>query len=513
MGVDGRASPAAAAVTLMSSGDPRAGMRDRLRRELAAVVARLRRIERRELRELRDWLERTSTIVHLSVLLFVPLLIGLVTFLSNTLEALSFLLFPPLASGAYTLFANPEGEYADPAQFVGGLTAGAGCGWLGLLVSNQFVTGPTAALGVTAASAALAVLLVGGLTWVLGLEEPSAYSTALLGLLVPPAQQPAFLVSVFGGTAIVAGVFLVWRREIYDQRATVLYQSVRGDDHVLVPMYGDRADATAMLGARIAGAHDAGKVVLLDVVDDEEIARAERDLLDDHGQVDLATSVPDAETDVWEDIERSTVVDTVGELETRAHRIETKVGVPCEVVVAVERGSLGGTIVSTAAQANCDLIATPYAQRHGRLAPFVHDLFRSDVDVLVHRSTDGRTRWKRVLVPVRRASDVAHSMIDFAIRLAGVSGHIGVCTCIGENGNRRQAESMLANLADPFDAPIETRVSREGIVPFLRQTAPYYDLVVIGASRDRSAASRLVAPPTFEGIEELETDVAIVDRG
>jgi len=488
-------------------------MRDRLRRAVVAAISRLRRIERRELRELRDWVERTTTIVHLSVLLFVPLLIALVTYLSNTLDALSFLLFPPLASGAYTLFANPEGEYADPAQFVGGLTAGAACGWAGLVASNQLVAGPTTMLGVTAVSAGLSVLLVGVVTWLLDLEEPSAYSTALLGLLVPPAQQPAFLFSVLGATMIVAAVFLVWRREFYERRATVLYQSVRGDDHVLVPMYGDDADATAMLGARIAGAHDAGKVVLLDVVDDEKIARAERDLLDRHERVDLATSVPDPETDVWEAVERSTVSETVGQLETRARQIETKVGVPCEVVVAVERGSLGGTIVATAAETNCDLITTPYARRHGRLAPFIHDLFRSEVDVLVHRSTDGKTQWKRVLVPVRRASDVAHSMIDFAIRLAGASGHIGVCTCLGEGGDRRRAETMLSNLANPFDAPIETRVSREQIVQFLHQSAPYYDLVMIGASQDRSAASRLVAPPTFEGIKELDADVAIVDRG
>jgi uncharacterized membrane protein (DUF485 family) len=487
-------------------------MRDRLRREVSDALQRLRRIERRELRELRDWLERTSTVVHLSVLVFVPLLIAFVTYLSDALAELSFLLFPPLASGAYTLFANPDSEYAAPGQFVAGLTIGAGCGWAGLTLSNLLVDGPTATLGVTAVSAALSVLLVGTITWVLHVEEPSAYSTALLGLLVPAGQQPAFLVSIFAATAIVAGVFVVWRREVYEQRATVLYQSVKGDDHVLVPMYGERTDATAMLGARIAGAHDAGKVVLLDVVDDEEVALAERNLLDSHDAVDLASPAPETETGVWDAVEREMIADTVGRLETRARRIETTVGVPCEVVVAVEGGSLGRTIVATAAEANCDLVAAPYAERHGRLAPFVHELFRSNIDVLVHRSTDGRTRWKRVLVPVRRASDVAHSMIDFAMRLAGKSGHVGVCTCIGQSGNRRRAESMLANLAEPFDAPIETRVSREEIVPFLRETAPYYDIVLIGASQDRSAASRLIAPPTFEGIRDLETDVAIVDR-
>jgi hypothetical protein len=39
-----------------------------------------------------------------------------------------------------------------------------------------------------------------------------------------------------------------------------------------------------------------------------------------------------------------------------------------------------------------------------------------------------------------------------------------------------------------------------------------YDLVIIGASRDRSVASRFVSPPTFERIGDLDADVAILDR-
>jgi hypothetical protein len=34
----------------------------------------------------------------------------------------------------------------------------------------------------------------------------------------------------------------------------------------------------------------------------------------------------------------------------------------------------------------------------------------------------------------------------------------------------------------------------------------------MGASTDRSRASRFVSPPTFERIQELDCDVAIVDR-
>ena len=39
-----------------------------------------------------------------------------------------------------------------------------------------------------------------------------------------------------------------------------------------------------------------------------------------------------------------------------------------------------------------------------------------------------------------------------------------------------------------------------------------YDLVVVGSSGDRSTASRLVSRPTFERVDELDCDFAILDR-
>lgn len=218
-------------------------MRRSLRDRLDAALARARRVERRELRDLRRWLERTDTLVHLSVLVFVPLLVGLVTALSNAVDQLSFLLFPPLAAGSYTLFANPEGKYSSPVQFVVALTLGALCGW-GALAASALVglTAGSGALGVGALQAAVAVLSTGALTWALGVEEPSAYSTALLGLLVPAGREAAFAVSVFAASTIVAAVFWVWRERFYEQRARFLYESVEGDDRVLVPMRGENPD-------------------------------------------------------------------------------------------------------------------------------------------------------------------------------------------------------------------------------------------------------------------------------
>ncbi|QLH80381.1 HPP family protein [Halosimplex pelagicum] len=516
-------------------------MRGPLGDRIYAALARLRRLERRELRALRRWVERTSNLVHLSVLAFVPLLIAVVTLLFNSIEQLSFLLFPPLASGTYTLFADPEGKYASPTRFVAGLTAGALCGWAALGLASALGLGGGGAVAGAAAEgltvgafqAAVAVLLAGASTWALDVEEPSAYSTALLGLLVSPGDQPVFALSVLLASSVVALVFVVWRERFYDRRAQFLYESTGSDDHVLVPMRGDDPDATAMLGARLAAAHDAGKVVLLDVVDDEAVASAERDLLDegrradravtDGGRDDHGDPVSDggdasgnedgpSDDTSGDRAEERAVAAAAAHLEDRASEIETRVGVPCEVVVAVGGRSRAATVLQTARETNCDLVAAAYEQRYGALTPYIHDLFRGDIDVIVHRSAAGRTRWKRVLVPVRRASDVAHSMLDFARRLVGRSGRISVCSCVSGERERRRAEAMLADLVEAFDGGFETRVAVETIERYLADNADEFDLLFMGASTDRSAASRLISPPTFERIQDLDADVVIVDR-
>ncbi|MCU4801501.1 HPP family protein [Halobacteria archaeon HArc-gm2] len=494
-------------------------MRDRLWDRWTSFARRARRFERRELREFRAWVERTSNLVRLSALVFVPLLVATVTYLSNTLETLSFLLFPPLASGTYTLFSNPRGKYASPVRFVTGLTVGAGCGWGALWLATAVgIVAPTTGNGVSVVAAAVAVFLAGAITWASDVEEPAAYSTALLGLLVPLDTQLAFVTSVGLTSTLVAVVFWIWRTEFYEKRATILYQSTSGDDHVLVPMRGDHAHATAMLGARLAAAHDAGKVVLLDVVEDEAAAAAERAILDRHDDVTLATDAANSDErasaagDTEPDPERA-VAETAETLEDRAAEIASVVDVPCEVVVAVDRGDAAATILQAARATGCDLLAVPYRERGGSLAPFVHDLFASEIDVLVHRSNDGRTDWRRTMVPVRQTSHVAHSMVEFSLRLARDAGSVSVCHSVGGSGNLRHAEEMLADLVEPFRGPIETRISRSPILEFLGENAHHYDIVFVGASRDRSAASRFVSPPTFERLGDLDTDVAIVDRG
>ncbi|WP_136690022.1 HPP family protein [Halorhabdus amylolytica] len=486
-----------------------------------------RRLERRlehRIAAFRRWVEHTQNLLHLTILVVIPLLMGVVTALSNTVDALPYLLFPPLASGTYTLFSDPEGEKASPRRFVGGLSVGALCGWFALaFVTRYWQHIPPGQYTVNAGAVAFGLFLTGVVTWTLDLQEPSAYSTALL-VHVTGTTQLGYVLSVTLSSLLVASVFLVWREGFYEKRAALLYESIRGDDHVLVPMTGDRADATAMLGARLAAAHDAGKVVLLDVVDDEAVARAERELLDaqssvtgesrmsgvDREAIREAGAFDEAELD---DVATGQAVSTVANrLEAAADRIETKVGVPTDVAVAVDGDSAAATILQAAHEANCDLIAIPYAERYGGLSPTIRQLFGGDVDVIVHRSRDGRTRWKRVMVPVRRAGGVAHSMIDFATRLAGQTGHVSVCHCVDHQSRRRKAEEMLADLVETATGRLETRVAAADLQEFLAENAPAYDLVIIGASQDRSGASRFVSPPTFERLADVETDVAIVDR-
>jgi hypothetical protein len=478
------------------------GMLSALRRRLAALRRRVYRIERRELREFRRWLETTSNLTRLSVLVFVPLLVGLVTLLANATDAVSFLLFPPLASGTYTLFADPEGRYSDPRKFVGGMTLGALCGWAAVVGSAAAYGTPPGALGADAGAAALGVFLTGVVTFLLDLELPTAFSTALLVLITGTAQL-AYVASVALSTTLVAAVFVVYREEFYEERARYLYHTTEADDHVIVPMRGEHARETAMFGARIAAAHDAGKVVLLDLVADEDVAAAERASLSDDQRADY---IEDSESAA----EEAVADEAARELEQQAARIETEIGVPCDVVVAVADGDRSKAVLQTAAATNSDLVVTPFETEGTGLSQFLRGLFAAEMDVVAFRSTGGRTRWKRIMVPVRSASDVAHAMLDYAQRLAGKTGSISVCSCIDRERDRRPTESMLANLAETVETSCETRVSRTNIEQFLERNDAHYDVVFVGASTNRSAASRFISRPTYERVQGIETDFAVV---
>ena len=450
------------------------------------------------------WLEETENLVRLSALLFVPALVALVTQVSNVVVELSFLLFPPLASGTYTLFANPGGRYSDPLRFVVGLTSGAVCGWVALRVGAAFVPAASGAT-ITPGVAALSILLAGTMTWLLGVEEPSAYSSALLVLAADRADPLLYVAFILVGSAVVAGAFAAWRRAFYERRASFLYGTMRADDHVLVPMRGGTAEGTAMFAARLAAAHEAGKVVLLEVVAEDRLAAVRESLEGDTDEIpDDVNEVPDPEA-------REAAASAAHRLETCAERVRSRAGVTCEVLVA--SGEPLDAMREAVRGANCDLVVTPYEEDRGLVSGFVRGVFDEEVDAVAFRSNGDGDRWPRVLVPVVRPGDSAHAMVDFACRLAGDDGSVSVCTCIDREVERRRAEATLANVVDAVDGPIETRVARSNVLPFIEANQDAYDLVMLGSSGDRSAASRTVSPPTFQKLRELECDVAVVDRG
>ncbi|MFB6256984.1 MAG: HPP family protein [Haloplanus sp.] len=502
-------------------------MFDRVFLRIVAVVRRLRRLERRELAAFGRWIQHTGNLLHLTVVVVVPLLIALVTLISNVFAELSFLLFPPLASGAFTLFSDPEGRYSSPRKFVAGLVVGALCGWGALRLTGS-VLSTTAT--VSPESAAFSIFLTGATTWLLDVEEPAAFSTALLVLVTDDASPEAYVTSVAVFGALIAAVFGVWRSRFYERRAQYLYDTARGDDHVLVPMRGDRvaAETTALFGATLAAAHEAGKVVLLAVLEaDGDSAEPAARVTDADGTGADASAPgatdstagldsdrdPDSTPATADDPETDAdVTATVAErLEATAETVRTRIGVPCEVVVA--RGAPVPTTVETASNANCDLVVAPYEEEHGLLSPFIRGVFDSRYDAVTFRSTTGRRRWRRVLVTVARPGDTAHAMLDFASRVVGRSGDLSVCTCIDAEMERRNAEKQLADLAETVDADVETRVARERITDFIGANAGAYDLLIVGSSGDRSRASRFLSPPTFERLRDVDCDVAVVDRG
>jgi len=419
-----------------------------------------------------------------------PALIGVVTLVSNRLDVLPFLMFPPLASGTYTLFANPESKYATPRRFVAGVTAGAFCGWAALEISTRYwyVAG-SGLFHVDPVAAALGVFLTGVVTWVFDFEEPQAFSTALL-VLVVGVGEPIYVVSVGLSASIVAGTFYLWRDRIYEQRAEYLYRTTHSDDVVLVPIRGDRIETVLSFGGQIAAAHETGKVVLLEVVD------ADRD-----DQEESDTDAPPRQ--VRRAAER---------VEAYADTVSERFDVPCEVVVVDGDPDDGQIVTRTAEENNCDLIVTPYETADGKLSQFVRQLFASPIDVIVFRGVGGTETWRRILVPVKYAGGIAHTMLDFADRLAGDQGRTTICHSIGAENQRREAESMLADLAETSNRAFETRVMNAPIEDVIAEDAAYYDLTVVGSSSERTLVSRAIHPPTFKQLDDCECDIAIVHR-
>ena len=480
----------------------------------AGLRRRLRRVTRHRWIAARLWLERTSNLIHLSVLVFVPLLIGVVTWLSNTADLVTFLLFPPLAAGTYALFSNPAN--ASPWQFVSGITAGAVCGWIAVVAVGSPPPAATA-VGLTGAirpeGAALSVLLAAVVTWVVGIDEPAAFSTALL-VLVTGGNQFIYVAGVAASSVLVAAGFVVYRERIYERRGEYLYRTVRSDDAVLVPLWEEPADSVAHFAARIAGAHDAGKVVLVGSAGSPRSGSTSGGLtsvgLTSVGLTSVgSTSVGSTDsvaTDVGPTDELSTGADstaeTVDRLERLASALRTGYDVDVEVAV-IQPTDRVRDVLAVASDTGCDLIAAPYDPAD----PTTFEaLLQGERDVIGLHSTTDRTAWDDALVGVRSQNRLGRASIDFATRVAT---RVSLCHAVADVDDRRAAERMLDTMADAFGSSSETRVTTRPLVEFLDDATAEYDLLVVGASTDRSSVSRAVTPPTYRGIDP-ECDLAVV---
>lgn len=469
-------------------------------------------IRSRALAFLRNWLESTENLIHIVILLLVPVLLAFITWLSNITPFVSFLVYPPLASGTYTLFADPEGKYSSPRKFVGGMTFGALCGWASLEVTALYwYAVPPEQFQVHAGATALSIFLTGLGTWLLDLEEPTAFSAALLAL-VTGSDQLIYVLGIAVSSAIVAGAFTLWKHQIYEHRADYLFQTVQSDDRVLVPIRYENDDETALFAAYLAAAHAAGKVVLYmaihpDDIPDEVVTDEEGPDHNGSWRFDTGPETPTPHPALPAD-----QIERLREIEAT---IEETIDVPCEMVVVRADPDDPRAVTDTAEAVECDLVVSQYrprASEDGTQDGFVPGLFRNGIDVIGFHTTEHKTSWSRILVLVKTPGTSAHAMIDFARRLAPTPTNVSLCRCIEDASERGEAEAMLRDIVSSFKTGFETRVAYGDVESFLARNAKYYDLAIIGSSSERGTASKVLSPPTFESLEEIDSDIAVVHK-
>ncbi|MDZ7850435.1 MAG: HPP family protein [Halodesulfurarchaeum sp.] len=453
----------------------------------------------------------TERLLHLMIVFVVPVILAGLTWLSNAIDVLPFVIYPPLAAGTYTLFADPESQYADPKRFVGGMTLGAFSGWAALEFLTAFwYSVPPGYMEVHAGATALAIALTAVLTWALDLEVPTAFSAALLALLA--GTNVAYVIAIAVSSAIVAGVFLLWYEHVYEQRAEFLYRTTARDDRVLVPVRGLPTDEeTALFGALLAAAHEAGRVVLYRASPHEPLPEPVFG-----PPTDPKTAPTDAQTEgaaglqvvgPWSE------TPDIGLLERVKAAIGETVDVPTEIAVEPGDPENPRTTIEAAHTLACDLIVTSHRGELANPTPYLVGLFGGDVDTIAFHPTDLATSWSRVLVLVRGPGPTAHAMIDFATRIAATPERVSVAHTVEERERRREAETMLTELVDSFESDIETRVATGPVGEFLERNGAYYDVVFIGSSSDRSVTSRIRSPPTFRNLDGIDTDIALVHLG
>ncbi|MFB6085583.1 MAG: HPP family protein [Halodesulfurarchaeum sp.] len=456
-------------------------------------------------------IKSTERLLHLMIVFVVPVILAGLTWASNAISVLPFVIYPPLASGTYTLFADPESRYADPRRFVGGMTVGALSGWAALKFLTMFwYAVPPGSMEVHAGATALAISLTAVFTWALDLEVPTAFSSALLALLA--GTNITYVIAIAISSSIVAIVFLGWYEHVYEQRADFLYRTATSDDRVFVPVRGTPTDEeTALFGALLAAAHDAGAVVLYRASPHEPLPDPvfER-------PVERSLSLPETPTDGADGLEVVgpwTETPEIGLMERVKAAIEETVDVPTEIALEPGDPENPRTAIDAARRLACDLVVTSHEGDLSDPTPYLAGLFAGDIDAIALHPTDLATSWSRVLVLVRDAGPTARAMVDFATRIAATPERVSVAHVVEGRQRRREAETMLAELVDSFESDIETRVATGQVGEFLERNSDYYDVVFIGASSDRSVASRILTPPTFRNLTGVDADIALVHLG
>lgn len=423
-----------------------------------------RRLLRRWQHVLRTRLSDARTITRLSVLVGVPFVVAIVTWLSNVSDLVAFLLFPPLAAGTYSLIVDPQG--ASVRMFVAGITAGALSGWAAVLVVGAVPTvlgaGP-----VSPAGAAVSVLFAGLVSLLVGLEEPAAFSTALL-VLVTGTSEAVYVGGMVASTLLVAGAFLLYRDRIYTPGIEYLYHTLEEVHSVVVPLAGPEGRSRGHFAGQLAADDSGGRVVLVTAA---------------------------AET---------TPTDTATTVEELATEIETAYGVSTEIVVT-DREPTAPEAATIARETASDLILAPFDPTQPQeLVPFL----RTGVDVVGLKTTPGRTLWERILIGVSGREQTDRSLVDLADRI-GTELSLYHYSKTGESDAQR--DRLLASLVRMTTAVVDTRIGTTPPEQFFPRATDGYELLVVGASMDRAAVSRAVLPPQFYTVE-ADCDIAVVNR-
>ncbi len=399
-------------------------------------------------RQLRKLLEDTEILLHLSALFLVSLVIIIASEISN-LSFFPILLFPPIASAAFIVSYDPESEFSNPKNIIFGLTLGALSGWISLEI-----------LGFEVPAYILSIFLSGILTWISSTENPSAYSAAVLAIF--SRESILYVIAIFLSSVLLGFVSYIWRK-FYEGRANYLYESTK-EECILSPYSPIYTD----IAGHIAKKHGKGGEVV--ILESGEVSK-----------------------------------EKIKEIEKTAKDLEEKFKIRTEISIIEEKTPK--SVLDVAERYSCDSIISPWKDMES-----TQKLFGGKCDVLAIHGLDKtkNRRWEDSLVPVREENELSHLMVEIASRITDT---VGVLKIIDNSKELRKAEKELEELIDGFQGNFETRVRKktDTIEKSIKKLSKGYDILIIGASTDRTTVSRIISTPLMNKlIEEMDIPIIIV---